>query len=139
MFISIDNNGAILDTHNEEGVDLIQLTEDQSKEIAHSVYGHSVYNYIDGVLSEDATRKADVDLSKKRNTVALSRMDFMLALDDALLLSTVEDFVALPDTSSRIKIMWANATVFKRNNPEVLQVSALLNLSDSQIDGIFGI
>jgi hypothetical protein len=74
-----------------------------------------------------------------RATASLSRMEFMLALDAAGLLDYAETFVADPDTPRQAKIMWANASRFERSHPTLVAMAAAMDLTEAQMDAVFGI
>jgi hypothetical protein len=74
-----------------------------------------------------------------RASASLSRMEFMLALDAAGLLDDAEAFIAAPATPRQAKIMWANASRFERGHPTLVAIAAAMDLTDAQMDAVFGI
>ena len=74
-----------------------------------------------------------------RENSELSRMDFMLRLDDLGLIDRVEQAVASGGVSRRAKIMWDNAASFHRQNADLIQWANDLGFSENQLDQIFGI
>jgi len=120
---------------------------------------HPVYGWIPFTASPDSKEKYNVDiynmlvsngniaagptpadiLTMKRGHAAMQRMDFMLALDTAGLLTQAQTLVADATTPARIKIMWDNATHFERNNTELVQMATTMGLTDAQMDAVFGI
>ena len=74
-------------------------------------------------------------LEQARNTATLSRMAFMLALDDMGLL----DEVQAADLPKRARIMFDNAQSFERMHSELLNLAAEMGYTDEQLDALFGI
>jgi len=74
-----------------------------------------------------------------RKNSELSRMDFMLRLDDLGLIDQVEQTVASGGVTRRAKIMWDNAASFHRQNADLIQWANDLGFSENQLDQIFGI
>jgi hypothetical protein len=74
-----------------------------------------------------------------RATASLSRMDFMLALDAAGLLDDAEAVVTDPATPRQAKIMWANASEFRRTHPTLVEMATAMDLTEAQMDAVFGI
>jgi len=76
---------------------------------------------------------------RRRNRASLSRMEFMLSLDDANLLDAAEALVNNPATPRRIKIMWQAATIFDRANADLIAMAQQMSLTEAQMDAVFGI
>lgn len=76
---------------------------------------------------------------RRRQGASLSRMEFMLALDDAGLLDTAEALVDDATTPRRIKIMWRNAVAFDRANPDLIAMAQQMGVTEAQMDAVFGI
>jgi hypothetical protein len=74
-----------------------------------------------------------------RASASLTRMEFMLALDAAGLLDDAEAFVAAADTPRQAKIMWSNASRFERSHPTLVAMATAMDLTDAQMDAVFGI
>lgn len=87
-------------------------------------------------LSEEEVQ-ANVDAVRARAT--LTRMAFMLALEDAGLYDQVEAAVNSGQIEKRSKIMWDNASQFERMHPDLVAIATALGYTDEQMDGIFGI
>ena len=140
-FIEIEGGtNIVLDVFAEDETGLLtEITQEQQMEIATSEFGHVQFVYVDGNLIENTTLIADLRLRRRRTKASLPRMEFMLALDDADLLTAAADLVAAPETPPRIKIMWEHAGVFNRMHPELVQMATALGLTDAQMDAVFGI
>lgn len=76
---------------------------------------------------------------RRRQKATLSRMAFMLALDDAGLLDAAETLMEDPATPRRTKIMWKNAVAFDRSSPELIAMAQQLGVTEAQMDAVFGI
>ena len=74
-------------------------------------------------------------LEELRERATLSRMAFMLALDDMGELDAVQA-ASLPN---RARIMFDNAQLFERMHPEILSLASEMGYSDAQLDALFGI
>jgi hypothetical protein len=74
-----------------------------------------------------------------RATASLTRMEFMLALDAAGLLDDAETFVADHATPRQAKIMWANASEFRRTHPTLVAMATAMDLTEAQMDAVFGL
>ena len=90
--------------------------------------------YLDGKLYPPPP-VPDPDLRQ----TGLTRMNFMLRLDDCGYLDAVEQDVADGKLSKRAKIMWENAEVFERLSPELDKWAADLGFTDEQLDEVFEI
>ena len=78
-------------------------------------------------------------LQVKREKASLSRMNFMLALEDAGLYDEAEAAVDSDQVSKAGKIMWRNASVFNRMDETLVQFATSLGYTDEQMDQLFGV
>jgi exosome complex RNA-binding protein Rrp42 (RNase PH superfamily) len=88
-----------------------------------------------GVISVDSTKL----LQAKREQASLSRMAFMLALEEAGLYDAAEAAVESDKVSKAGKIMWRNASVFNRTDETLTSFAEQLGYTDAQLDALFGI
>ena len=79
------------------------------------------------------------ELEQARQGATLTRMAFMLALEDAGLYDQVEAAVNSGQLEKRSKIMWDNASQFERMHPDLVAIATALGYTDQQMDNIFGI
>jgi len=78
-------------------------------------------------------------LEQKRNQASLTRMAFMLALEEAGLYDAAEAAVESDQVSKAAKIMWRNASVFNRIDETLTSFANQLGYTDAQLDELFGI
>lgn len=78
-------------------------------------------------------------LKQARESATLTRMAFMLALQEAGLYDEAEAAVDSDQIPKIAKIQWRNASVFKRMDETLVQFAAAMNYTDDQLDQIFGI
>jgi len=78
-------------------------------------------------------------LQSKRDRASLSRMAFMLALEEAGLYDEAEAAVESNQVSKTAKIMWRNASVFNRTDETLTSFASQLGYTDAQLDELFGI
>jgi hypothetical protein len=78
-------------------------------------------------------------LQIKRDQASLTRMAFMLALEENGLYDAAESAVESDQVSKPAKIMWRNASVFNRTDETLVQFTTALGFTDAQLDNIFGI
>jgi len=88
-----------------------------------------------GVISVDSTKL----LQAEREQASLTRMAFMLALEEAGLYDAAEAAVESDQVSKAAKIMWRNASVFNRTDKTLTSFASQLGYTDAQLDAIFGI
>ena len=79
------------------------------------------------------------ELEQARQGATLTRMAFMLALEDAGLYDQVEAAVNSGQLEKRSKIMWDNASQFERMHPDLVGIATALGYTDQQMDDIFGL
>lgn len=68
---------------------------------------------------------------------SVTRFQAQAALYLAGLLDDVEALMSDPSTPALAKIAWANALEFKRTSPTIAAMSAVLGMTDAQIDQLF--
>lgn len=78
-------------------------------------------------------------LEQKRDIAVLTRMQFMLSLEDHGLYDDALAAVNGDDITKAARIMWENASQFERMHPTLLQFSDALGYTEEQLDSIFGI
>ena len=78
-------------------------------------------------------------LQQARESATLSRMEFMLALEEAGLYDEAEAAVDSDQVSKAGKIMWRNASAFNRMDETLVQFASTLGYTDEQMDQLFGI
>jgi len=88
-----------------------------------------------GIITTDPTKL----LKTKREQASLSRMAFMLALEEAGLYDAAEAAIESDQVSKAAKIMWRNASVFNRTDETLTSFASQLGYTDAQLDAIFGI
>lgn len=71
--------------------------------------------------------------------VELSRVEFMLRLNDMGFLDDVEAAIESGQLSKRAEIMWKNSATFKRLNADLLLWASDLGFTDEQLDELFEI
>ena len=81
----------------------------------------------------------DKALQKIREQASLTRMAFMLALEEAGLYDAAEAAVESDQVSKAGKIMWRNASVFNRTDETLTSFAEQLGYTDAQLDALFGI
>ena len=86
-------------------------------------------------IDTDWTPPPGPTLEELRERATLSRMAFMLALDDMGELEAVQ----AADLPKRARIMFDNASEFERMHPELLNLAAEMGYTDAQLDALFGI
>lgn len=74
-----------------------------------------------------------------RRNASLSRMEFMLALEEAGLYDEAEATVDSDQIPKAAKIMWRNASAFNRMDETLVQFATSLGYTDEQMDQLFGI
>ena len=94
---------------------------------------------IDWSQMKTAEQLAAEKLDQARQGATLTRMAFMLALEDASLYDQVEAAVNSGQLEKRSKIMWDNASQFERMHPDLVAIATALGYTDQQMDDIFGI
>ena len=90
---------------------------------------------LDFVSQEKIEGTPGPTLEELRERATLSRMAFMLALDDMGELEAVQ----AADLPKRARIMFDNASEFERMHPELLNLAAEMGYTDEQLDALFGI
>jgi len=70
-----------------------------------------------------------------RNSIEVSRLQAKVALEQAGLLTTVEDVMGGMGIIERLA--WSDATVFRRRSPLVNALATQLNLSEEDLDSLF--
>jgi len=88
-----------------------------------------------GVITVDPAKL----LQAKRDQASLTRMAFMLALEEAGLYDEAEAAVDSDQVSKAGKIMWRNASVFNRTDETLTSFADQLGYTDAQLDALFGI
>ncbi len=78
-------------------------------------------------------------LQQARESATLTRMAFMLALEEAGLYDEAEAAVDSEAVSKAGKIMWRNASVFNRMDETLNQFATSLGYTEQQMDQLFGI
>ena len=102
------------------------------------------YSY-DGDAVYGTWQEVDTDardkalLQEKRNNATMTRMKFMLALEEAGLYDEAEEAVDSEKVSKAGKIMWRNASVFNRMDETLVQFATALGYTEAQLDALFGI
>jgi len=71
-------------------------------------------------------------------SVSLTRLEFMLGLEDRGLLDDIESYIE-NSAPKRVKVMWKNASEFVRTNLELLTMSSDMGFTDEQLDDLFGV
>ena len=92
-------------------------------------------------LADGWNRHADSNLSldAKRKKATLSRMNFMLGLEDMGYYDTIKGLMESNEVDKRMKMMWESASVFERTNPYLLAMAENIGFSESDMDLLFGI
>lgn len=80
-----------------------------------------------------------INIKNKRQNAFLTRMEFMLALEEAGLYDEVENAMLSDDVDKKTKIMWNNASQFERMHPNLISLGHTLGHTDEQMDDIFGL
>lgn len=78
-------------------------------------------------------------LQAARATARLSRLDFMLRLEEMGFYDQVAGAVAAESVSKRVRLMWENAATFERRNRDLLQMAEELGFTTEQLDAIFDV
>lgn len=78
-------------------------------------------------------------LQAKRDQASLSRMAFMLSLEEHGLYDAAEAAIESDQVSKAGKIMWRNASVFTRMDDTLVEFALQLGFTDAQLDSIFDI
>ena len=103
-------------------------------------FGFTVADFPDAPVPEKPDYNQDQkQLEQARESATLTRMAFMLALEDAGLYDEVEAAIESDQVDKRAKIMWHNASQFERMNPDLLAMAQALGYTDEQMDAIFGV
>lgn len=79
------------------------------------------------------------DLESRRASASLTRAQFKLKLLDMGRLDELEAEIAKESTDRATKILYADASVFERMHPAVLEMASKLNFSESELDALFDI
>ena len=74
-----------------------------------------------------------------REKASLTRAEFKLALLDMGELDNVKAAMEAPDLDPRVKILWEDASVFKRTDPDLLSFAEAMGYTEKQLDILFGI
>jgi hypothetical protein len=74
-------------------------------------------------------------IDKERTKMVCSRFQAKAALMQQGLLPQVE--AALANADSVSKLAWAEAVEFRRNSPTIANLSALIGLTETQVDDLF--
>jgi len=88
-----------------------------------------------GIITVNQDKLAQV----KKDKASLTRMAFMLALENAGLYDAAEAAVESDQVSKAAKIMWRNASVFNRTDETLTSFANQLGYTDAQLDELFGI
>jgi hypothetical protein len=88
-----------------------------------------------GIITVNQDKLAQV----KKDKASLTRMAFMLALEEAGLYDAAEAAVESDQVSKAAKIMWRNASVFNRTDETLTSFANQLGYTDAQLDALFGI
>jgi len=88
-----------------------------------------------GIITVNQDKLAQV----KKDKASLTRMAFMLALEEAGLYDAAEAAVESDQVSKAAKIMWRNASVFNRTDETLTSFAGQLGYTDAQLDAIFEI
>jgi hypothetical protein len=70
------------------------------------------------------------------NVKVITRMQALIALENAGLLSSIENFIDT-QADNTTKIVWRNAREFRSDSPMIISLGAVLSLSTEQIDHLF--
>jgi len=81
----------------------------------------------------------DKVLGIKRERASLTRMAFMLTLEENGLYDAAEAAVESDQVDKAAKIMWRNASVFNRTDETLVQFTTSLGYTEEQLDAVFGI
>lgn len=76
-------------------------------------------------------------LEQKRELAVLSRMAFMLSLEEQGLYEEASAAATGGDVDKSARIMWENASQFERMHPTLIQFAQALGYTDEQLDAIF--
>ena len=79
------------------------------------------------------------DLESRRTSANLTRAQFKIKLLEMGRLDDLEAEIAKESTDRAIKIMYADASVFERLHPAVLEMASKLNFTESELDALFGV
>ena len=66
---------------------------------------------------------------------SVTRMQAMIAMNNAGLLPTIQNWVAGQNTT--IQLEWANAGSFSRSSPLINSAAATLGITQAQLDNLF--
>jgi len=80
----------------------------------------------------------DAEVYYKRKAAKMQRSKFKLALLDKNYLDTIENFVA-QTSDRRIKILWEDAEMFARLDPDLNNLALEIGYTEEQLDALFGI
>lgn len=133
---------------NNEG-ELVLLTE--TRQYPWQEWDFSTNSWIDTRTEEEKTRV----LNRARNYASMTRTDFIIACANAQILSIEDAKIAvrgdiptalqplidsLPvDKQVEAEIRWTGANLIERNDPLILMFAQQLQITDEQLDMIFGI
>ena len=100
-------------------------------------HGRALYQAaVDGEFGEIAQAEEEaVSIESLRSQAVLSRMEFMLALEDMGELDRVQS----ADLPKRARIMFDNASEFARNHESLLSLADEMGYTEQQLDTLFGI
>jgi hypothetical protein len=84
--------------------------------------------------SEEVAAEA---LASWRESASVSAFQAFAALEDVGYLAQVEAMMEDPATSKKTRLAFQKAQVFKRNSPTMASIADALELTESQIDGLF--
>jgi hypothetical protein len=139
-FCKIDSVGNILSIFNNSDADhTVELTPQDMEQIVSTKGMHSAFLIIDGVLTPKPEPTAEEILQAKREQAVLTPMQFMLNVDAAGFMPTIEAYLALQTTPNSFKIMWNKASSFERLYPDLINAATDLGLTDDQLDALFNI
>ena len=111
----------------------------------------STNSWIDTRANEEKTRV----LNRARNYASMTRTDFIIACANAQILSLEDAKIAVkgdippalqtlidslpPENKIEAEIRWVGANMIERNDPLILMFAQQLQITDEQLDVIFGI
>jgi hypothetical protein len=131
-------------------VDIVQHDGDWSAELTEHPF--------DTIAEDDSNtfvvgEQYDIDLLLRRNReiwefkgwispsggvpTEVTRLQARIALHQAGLLESVEQYMADPATPFEQKLAWQDALTFRRTSPTVIGLQQVLGLTDAQLDDLF--
>ena len=78
-------------------------------------------------------------LEAARATARLSRLQFMLRLEEMGFYPQVEAAVAAEQVSLRVRLLWENAASFELRNPDMQAMANQLGFTTEQMDALFDV